>query len=348
MGSLSYRFNVGPLLKKKEKETNDEKNTENSGSDQIEDEIESSSSDETVKIKEVQKKLKESEESKKVLMKEYLKCEMELRKYTEETEKLKTEVKDLKAILKLKKQLDVNKKDSSGSDVFNNDKVDPRRKPNHQSSPNKRYFKEREYNCMECPFQGTEQKELSNHMNLKHRKDPVFDGAIKCRICGEGFRAKWDLMNHRKNKHIENVAPCRNNIENKCPYADYMCWWNHNEERGENIKCFICSKSFESKIDMMRHRKIEHKEMVRTCSQFLQNMCRFKNDSCWFKHEKETKKDNDIDSQNEDMDENIEEVFQKVSEDLLVLCFDTFSLSDIIVSEKGISLLAALCEDVIF
>ena len=123
-------------------------------------------------------------------------------------------------------------------------------------------------------------------------------------------------MNHRKNKHIENVAPCRNNIENKCPYADYMCWWNHNEERGENIKCFICSKSFESKIDMMRHRKIEHKEMVRTCSQFLQNMCRFKNDSCWFKHEKETKKDNDIDSQNEDMDENIEEVFQKVSEDL--------------------------------
>ena len=33
---------------------------------------------------------------------------------------------------------------------------------------------------------------------------------------------------------------------------------------------------------------------------------------------------------------------------ILVLCFDTFSLSDIIVSEKGISLLAALCEDVIF
>ena len=42
----------------------------------------------------VKKKLKESEDSKKAIMSEYLKCEKELRVKTEETEKLKTEVKE--------------------------------------------------------------------------------------------------------------------------------------------------------------------------------------------------------------------------------------------------------------
>ena len=53
----------------------------------------------------VKKKLKESGDSKKAIMSEYLKCEKELRVKTEETEKLKTEVKDLKEIIKLSEHI---------------------------------------------------------------------------------------------------------------------------------------------------------------------------------------------------------------------------------------------------
>ena len=125
-------------------------------------------------------------------------------------------------------------------------------------------------------------------------------------------------MNHRKSKHLENVAYCRNNIEGKCTYADNMCWWNHNEEQNESIKCFICGKYFESRMSMMKHRKLEHIKSVKTCTQFQQNNCRFKNEACWFSHEVEY--DNTGDKIHEPSEgnkkDNFEKVFQEVSEDL--------------------------------
>ena len=53
----------------------------------------------------LRKKLKQSEESRKMILNEYLKCEKELRVKTEEAENLKTEIKDLKEIAKLSEQL---------------------------------------------------------------------------------------------------------------------------------------------------------------------------------------------------------------------------------------------------
>jgi hypothetical protein len=46
-----------------------------------------------------------SEKSKMIWHEEYLKCENALRKKTEEVEKLRTEIKDLKEIMKLEKEL---------------------------------------------------------------------------------------------------------------------------------------------------------------------------------------------------------------------------------------------------
>ena len=82
-----------------------------------------------------------------------------------------------------------------------------------------------EYNCMDCPFQGTSSGELRNHINLKHvaNVNKKMDGNIECRNCGERFNDKRNLMNHRKEKHSETVAVCRNNIENKCNFSAEMC-----------------------------------------------------------------------------------------------------------------------------
>ena len=100
-------------------------------------------------------------------------------------------------------------------------------------------------------------------------------------------------MEHRKDKHIESVANCKNNLEGKCPYTDKMCYWNHNKETRKNIDCFICGKSFKNKSELMNHRKQEHYEIVKPCFQFYKNTCRFKDDLCWYKHEEENKNNED-------------------------------------------------------
>ena len=309
-GSLSYRFNVGPLL-------NDTKDAEVSEEEmEVETDTESMKTD---KMKDMEKKLKESEASKNLIKSEYLKCEKELRKKVEETEKLKTEIKDLKEILKMQNQLEENDLESSVNEEESEkyEKVKRNRKPRYESSPAKsRKKKEEEFNCMECFFQGTEEMELKNHIDMKHKRDRKDDGLIRRRICDEEFLDKWNLMVHRKNKHAANVAQCRNNLEGICSYADNMCWWSHSEIITECITCFICGETFKSKTDMMRHRKIKHSDRVRPCSQFSQNNCRFKSESCWFQHEKVTEIPDDNINEHNVNNDNLEKVFRKVSEDL--------------------------------
>ena len=231
-------------------------------------------------------------------MKEYLKFEKELRIKIEENAKLKEEIKDIKEAVKLNKLL----KEKDAEIFINDEEMDiedaenlsknknsgqRRSSPNFQSSPLKTNPQEREFNCPECFFRGTQLIELNNHINLKHTKGVGNEGNLKCRNCGDDFVSKWNLMNHRKNKHLENVAPCRNHRERRCPYSDDKCWWNHNEnqqEQEEHFKCFFCGKTFKSKTELMSHRKREHGQAVKTCFKFTQNDCMFKDESCWFNH----------------------------------------------------------------
>ena len=186
----------------------------------------------------------------------------------------------------------------------------------------KHKMKENEYNCNSCDYQGTREIELNKHVNLKHTaKGTLMGNTIKCRNCGDQFSTKWNLMNHRKSEHLSSVAYCRNNIEGKCEYSEDMCWWNHAErlaDENENIRCYLCDKMFDSKAHMMKHRKIEHLNLVRPCNQFRQNCCRFKSESCWFKHdlEYETESNGKSASNVDSSEKGNESVFQKVSENL--------------------------------
>jgi transcription elongation factor Elf1 len=217
----------------------------------------------------------------------YTKCEKELRKKTEESIKLKIEINDLKQILKLGQQLDqmdvsveeiqeeeihLSKMKSSGfrrrspqveaspmksSPIKASSPKASTRKATGKSKPN-----EAEFNCNDCFFQGTSENEVNKQINIQHRKGVILEGPITCKNCGERFETKRNLLHHRKSKHLNLVAFCRNNLEGKCDFTDDMCWWNHSEKRDESIVCYICSKNFETKSHMMTHRRIDHKHIV--------------------------------------------------------------------------------------
>ena len=149
--------------------------------------------------------------------------------------------------------------------------------------------KENEYNCEECDFQGSTEMQIRKHKNLKHTpKGMDTSGTIKCRICGQEFIEKWNLMRHRKNNHMESVAYCRNFEVGNCSFTSESCWWNHEiKSDSDSIKCFICGMSFETKNGMMVHRKQMHSNIIKPCTQFLKRSCRFQDELWWFKHDME-------------------------------------------------------------
>ena len=105
MGSLSYRFNVGPSYQNVANEKDENvKQTSTCSADKMDVHNSDGGNKDSI-IKDLKRKLKESEDGKKVILTEYLKCEIELRVKIEETAKLRQELKDLKEIANLSKEL---------------------------------------------------------------------------------------------------------------------------------------------------------------------------------------------------------------------------------------------------
>ena len=313
LGSLSYRFNVGPIVKNNTESTSEEKQMKENESDKD-------------KIVNLEKELKKCKDDNKRLKSAYTECEKEVRLKTEETEILKSEVKDLKEIIKLNKLLE--EEDSVLSDEKENTwkEVKPKKSNDNDSNRKSSLFgsakrKEREYNCSECDYQGTKEAELNKHINLKHKVQSSYpnSNSIVCRNCGEQFSSKWNLMTHRKSKHTSNIAYCRNYMAGRCDFNAEMCWWNHSEVESnidEIINCFICNRTFESKTEMMKHRKREHIEVIRPCRLYQNKSCRFVNDACWFKHVIEDEVINHPKENHEEERMATHQVFRKVSENL--------------------------------
>ena len=95
-------------------------------------------------------------------------------------------------------------------------------------------------NCTECDFYCDNEKNFEAHKQLIHPKK----NGIRCRICGEFFESKRDLMYHRKAEHIRTVANCEKNIKGECMFSSKTCFWNHevqpeNMRKSEqNFKCY--------------------------------------------------------------------------------------------------------------
>ena len=90
LGSLSFRSNIGPIVDEKEDDDN------------ITDSLKTPESENnTAETRKVEQELRKIKESYKKLESEYLQCENKLKIKTEEVEKLKIEIKDIKEILKI-------------------------------------------------------------------------------------------------------------------------------------------------------------------------------------------------------------------------------------------------------
>ena len=62
------------------------------------------------------------------------------------------------------------------------------------------------------------------------------------------------------------------------------------EESPSPFTCYICQKRNKNKGELMRHRKIQHPETIRTCRFFVQGSCDFPDSVCWFDHTLSDKK----------------------------------------------------------
>lgn len=211
LGSLSFRFNVGPIIAARVDHSKENKEEGSITNEEAANDIELKDV-----LKEVKKALQKSKERNSIIEEQYIQCEKELRKKTEEAEMLRSELKDLKQFIQLEQGLKQTQSDSSKDDNvgeksvrFNN--IDqrsnlPKKKTHADVHP--MYIEEdadQEYNCEECAFQGTSETVLNKHIQLKHR----LQNGIKCRNCSKTFQNKPDLMIHRKNEHYDSIAPCR-------------------------------------------------------------------------------------------------------------------------------------------
>ena len=269
VGSLSYMTNIVPLMKTNESDHNIVKEKTYvdvlvNGSKVLD--------DPKAEIERLRKALQKSSDGYKALQKQYDECEAALRKSTEESEKLKSELKDFKIIMKIENELEKtqsraprNNKNSlkTGSESF-------------LEKSSQVFVTEEEFNCEECPYQGTELNQLNKHIQLKHR--------IQCRNCENNFKTKPELMVHRKSEHYNTVAYCRKG--SSCEFSE-RCWWKHKKEDNDMIECYYCETSFVTKSEVMIHRKRNHPKTVKNCTKFENKNCIYNEDTCWFKHETE-------------------------------------------------------------
>ena len=164
-GNLSHRFNLVPVV-----------NNEEALGDECEEE-------QTVKMTEhevYKDELKKYSEMKSNIETEYFRCEKVLRDKTEENEKLKIEVNDLKQILKLKDELHENGLDEpivEKADII----IIEEKSTNVKNNLQKKVFSRKTtmLNCSICIFQCTTNVQLNNHKSLKHpvqkNKDEQFN-----------------------------------------------------------------------------------------------------------------------------------------------------------------------------
>ena len=271
-GSLSYRFS---LNKPEPKETQDEELDEDNSDCEI---VEEESIDDTNELK---KELKKSYARNKVIEKQYILCEKELRKKTEEAEKLKSEVKDLTELLKLQKQLDdvenghtneentdalkdeefIVKMKSSGFKRSNPQSIPSPNKDRQEGEGVNVKVTEGNY-CTKCNYKGKNRVELSKHIRLKHTNNeptPTSNAdtiQFNCMDCYYQGTTQLGLSKHIHLKHeFKNMIKCRN-----------------------------CDKSFTIKSDLMVHRKSAHKHTVALCRNYPARKCNFSADECWWNH----------------------------------------------------------------
>ena len=113
--------------------------------------------------------------------------------------------------------------------------------------------------CYECDFPAEDFHDLGEHMVEYHSE--------KCSICGDRFDSKETVANHA----MDHSKEC--NVQ-RVPAG--------------SMQCNFCEENFQTKRDLMQHKKTKHIEKVSTCWKYTLGTCHFGDLSCWFQHNDET------------------------------------------------------------
>ena len=124
--------------------------------------------------------------------------------------------------------------------------------------------------CSICIYVATCEEQLNWHMDDEHdiKTDLFYETDFPCEICGKFCRTEEDLKYHLE-KHEFGSHSCEPHLM-------------HNEI--EMLVCNFCENKFETKKDLMVHKKKEHREKVRMCWNYSTGKCEFVENVCWFLH----------------------------------------------------------------
>ena len=119
-------------------------------------------------------------------------------------------------------------------------------------------------------FQCYSNEELMKHIDKDHKRKI-------CNLCSETFETKEGMDKHRRKTH-PSFKPCRNISD--CSYGK-GCHYSH-EPLKRAFRCYQCGEEFNTRREMMIHRKKDH--VVEDCKSFLKDgNCRYK-ETCWWSH----------------------------------------------------------------
>ena len=96
-----------------------------------------------------------------------------------------------------------------------------------------------------------------------HKKEHMT--TFECRFCDKRFENMSDLMKHNKKDHEQRVSACRNFDGGYCEYEEKDCWFIHNANLEVKSKCTMCVKTFNSRCNFLKHRKMIHPQIVPFC-----------------------------------------------------------------------------------
>ena len=143
----------------------------------------------TIELKNYKQEIGKLKKKNDYLEKQYIECERALRKKTEEAERLKSEIKDIKLKISLENEIRSNVEETDSIDIGDLYKMKSsgfrRNDPTTESSPIKNYpnmesAAEEEFNCMDCDYQGSSQDLLQKHFQFTHTMDKY-----KCLECNQ-------------------------------------------------------------------------------------------------------------------------------------------------------------------
>ena len=102
-----------------------------------------------------------------------------------------------------------------------------------------------EIKCTKCNFEAKNDLELSLHMEKSHGWSNDLDsseGVRDCNRCDYQAEDRYDLDGH--------------------------LWSEHEEDEDGHILCKFCCEKFANEANLMKHKKIKHREKVVVCKNF--------------------------------------------------------------------------------